>query len=129
VACNVVDGIVSRNLAALHGYMADPFTIGYWGSEGRSDSPAGITPELAQNRLPADPASPMTFTTERAFFPPLAGLAPEEMLGPEVDAVMIIYSEGWGEDGSGAALLLIAREDSGEYCWQGMVCSEGHFDK
>jgi len=41
--CNVRDGILSRNLSALHGFMADPFTLGYWGLEGRSDSPAGIT--------------------------------------------------------------------------------------
>ena len=34
VACNVQDGLRSRNTSALLGYMVDPFTIGYWQSEG-----------------------------------------------------------------------------------------------
>jgi len=64
VACYVMDGIRSRNLSALHSHMADPFVIAYWGPEGREDLPAGIAAELAQSRLPADPGSLITFTTE-----------------------------------------------------------------
>lgn len=61
-ACNLIDGIRSRNLSALHGYMADPFTIGYWGSEGRLASPQETTTELSEHLLAADPSMPMEFT-------------------------------------------------------------------
>jgi hypothetical protein len=129
VACNLIDGLRSRNLAALHGYMADPFALGYWASEFRSASPAEITTELAQYRLPADPASPMTFTTDRAKFPPLGGMPVEGMFGPDANIAEVIYSEGWAPDGAGAALLFLSQNDSGEYYWHGMVYSDGHFDR
>ena len=129
VACNVIDGVRSRNLAALHGYMADPFIIGYWGSEGRSASPAEITAELEQYLLPADPATPITFTADRGQFPPLAGQPPETLFGPDVNVAIILYSEGWGPDGLGAALLYIAQDGSGAYYWHGIGYSGAHFDK
>jgi hypothetical protein len=129
VACNVADGIRSRNLSTLHSYMADPFLLGYWGSEARSAPPDDITAELAQDRLPADPSTPMTFTADRSQFPPLAGQPPETMFGPAVNVAMVIYSEGWGEDGLGAALLYIAQNDAGGYYLHGMVYSPAHFDK
>ena len=129
VACNVMAGISSRNLSALHGYMADPFTIGYWGSEWRSAPPPEITAELARDRLPADPSMPLAFTTVPGQFPPLAGQPVGDMLGPDINVVLVVYSEGWGPDGQGAALLFVAQDPSGKYYWPGMVYSSGHFDK
>lgn len=129
ITCNLIDGIRSRNLSALHGYMADPFVLGYWASEFRSVSPQEATSELAEYRLPADPASPMTFTTDRSKFPSLAGVQLETLFGPDVKIARVVYSEGWGQDGNGAALLFIAQIDSGEFYWQGLVYSDGHFDK
>jgi len=129
VACNVMAGISSRNLSALHGYMADPFTIGYWGSEGRSAPPPEITAELARDRLPADPLTPLAFTTVPDQFPPLAGQPVGDMLGPDTNVVLVVYSEGWGPDGQGAALLFVAQDQAGKYYWPGMVYSSGHFDK
>jgi len=129
VVCNVIDGLRSRNLSALHGFMADPFTIGYWGSEGYSASPAQITAELGQSRLPADPSTPLTFTSESSEFPPLAGQPPETLFGPDLDVVQVIYSEGWGLDGQGAGLLYFVRDGSGRLVWQALLYSFGHFDK
>lgn len=128
VACNVQDGLRSGNTAALISWMGDPFIIGYWGSEGRSAPPQEIIDELHQYRLPAD-TSTLTFTTDRSKFPPLAGMPPENMFGPDVDVAEIIYSEGWGQDGNGAALLYIAEDENGGYYWHSMVISGEHFDK
>jgi hypothetical protein len=128
VACNVIDGLRSRNLSALHSFMADPFTIGYWGSEGRTASPPEITAELAEHRLPADAASSLTFTTDRSLFPPLAGQPPETLFGPGLNVSKLIYSEGWGPDGAGSALLYIVQNESGEFTWHAMAYSDRHFD-
>lgn len=127
-ACNVQDGLRSGNLSALISWMGDPFVIGYWGSEGSSASPQEVLDELRQSRLPED-TSTLTFTTDRDKFPPLAGMPPENMFGPQVDIAEIVYSEGWGQDGKGAALLYIAQDGSRSYYWYGMVLSFEHFDK
>lgn len=129
VACNVVDGIRSRNLSALHGYMTDPFTIGYWGSEGRTASPEEVTAELAQDRLPADASLPLTFTVDRAKFPALGGTPPEDLFGPDLNVAIMIYSEGWGLQGAGSALLYIVQDKAGDYRWAALAYSEGYFDK
>jgi len=129
VACNVMDGIRSRNLSALHTFMSDPFTIGYWGSEGRSAAPAEVTAELMTSRLPADPATPLSFTSDRSQFPPLAGQPPETFFGPDVNIVMVIYSQGWGTDGKGAALLFFAQDEAGSYTWHSMIYSDRDFDR
>jgi hypothetical protein len=129
VPCNVIDSIRSRNLAAAPSWMADPFIIGYWGSEGREDTPLGIIEELQTSRLPQDPSLPMTFTTDRDAFPPLAGMPVEVMFGPDDNVALVIYSEGWGLNGQGAALLYFAEDAEGELYWYAMVYSETHFDK
>jgi hypothetical protein len=122
------EALMTNNTGSLvYDYMNDPFVIGYWGSEGALRSPQDMFGELANALLP-HPASGLTFTTDRAAFPPLAGMPPEVMFGPDVDVATVIYSEGWGQDGLGAALLYIARDDCGMYYWYGMVFSREHFD-
>ena len=129
VPCNVIDSIRSRNLAAGPSWMADPFIIGYWGSEGREDNPFDIIEELRSSRLPADPSLPMTFTADREAFPPLAGMPVEVMFGSDQDVALVIYSEGWGLDGQGAALLYFAEDTEGDLYWYALVYSQTHFDK
>ena len=129
ITCNLIDGIRSRNFSALHGYMADSFALGYWASEFRLVTPQEATSELTEYRLPADPASPMTFTTDRSKFPPPAGVQLETIFGPDVKIARVVYSEGWGQDGNGAALFFISQIESREFYWKGMVYSDGHFDK
>jgi hypothetical protein len=127
--CNVQAGITSRNLSALLGYMTNPFHIGYWGSEGRTDTPEAIIAELQSTRLPADPSLPVSFTLDRDLFPPLGGQNPETLFGPEVTPTRVLYSEGWGPDREGAALLYFVENQAGETEWYGMIYSDGHFDK
>jgi hypothetical protein len=129
VPCNVIDALRSRNLAAGPGWMANPFTIGYWGSEGRTDTPDNIMLELQTSRLPQDPAMPMTFTADREAFPPLSGMPPEVMFGPDLNVTFIVYSEGWGLDGKGAALLYFVENEVGDIQWYAIAYSNTHFDK
>jgi hypothetical protein len=129
VACNIRDGILSRNLSALLSWMEDPFALGYWQSEWTSRSPESMINDLSQYRLPSDVSSPMAFTIDREQFPPLFGIPPDSMLAPEIDLAMVIYSEGWGEDGKGAAILFITEDGDGDFYWYGMLIAPGHFDK
>ncbi len=128
LACQVQDALLARDIDRIGSLMRDPFVIGYWQSEGVTREASDAAAEMDQSRLPAD-TSGMTFTTDRSMFPPLFGMPPDNMFGPEVDVVLIVYSEGWGEQGLGAALLYFTRSDSGIYEWFGIVVDGTHFDK
>ncbi|HSF82060.1 MAG TPA: hypothetical protein VLA49_12540 [Anaerolineales bacterium] len=121
--------LVERNYGSLRydNFIYDPFVIGYWGSEGVTLEPEDVWTELANNLLPPTDAA-LTFTTNRAQFPPLAGMPPENMFGPNVKVAQVVYSEGWGADGLGAALLYFAQDQCNGYTWHGLVYSNGHFD-
>jgi hypothetical protein len=129
VACNIRDGIVSRNTSALLSWMRDPFVLGYWQSEWTEVTPEYMINALNQQRLPADPSTPMAFTTNQDQFPPLFGMSPYQMMNPELNLALVIYSEGWGEDGQDASLLFIAEDDAGDYYWHALLVAGGHFDK
>ena len=128
---SVEQGLQDRNTGGLRwdNYINDPFIIGYWGSEGVTLSPDQVASELANSLYAASDPGGMTFTTDRAEFPPLAGMPPESMFGPDVSVAQIVYSEGWGQDKLGAALLYFAQDECGGYYWHGLVFSNAHFDK
>jgi len=110
-------------------FINDPFIIGYWGSEGVTLNPDEVATQLANSLYAAGEPGGMTFTTDRAAFPPLAGMPPENMFGPDVNIAQIVYSEGWGLDKLGAALLYFAQDECGGYYWHGLVYSNAHFDQ
>jgi hypothetical protein len=114
-------GLIYENL------VNDPFVVGYWGSEGVTLSPQEAFGTFANSLYRADQPGGMTFSTDWADFPPLAGMSPEQLFGPDLDIAQIIYSEGWGQDGRGAALLYFTRDECGGYLWYGLVFSGSHF--
>jgi len=120
LACDIQNALLFRDMDALETLMTNPFTIGYWQSEGRIGSPAEITKELDQYLLPAD-TSGLTFTVDREQFPYMYGMHPENMFGPDLNVVLVIYSQGWEQDEQGEAMLLIAENANGEYYWHGMI--------
>jgi hypothetical protein len=122
--------LIERNYGSLNydHYIYDPFTIGYWASEGVTLTPLDVATQLANNLLSMQDTE-LTFSTERATFPPLAGMPPENMFGPNLKIAKVVYSEGWGPEGQGAALLYFAEDQCGGYYWHGLVYSFEHFDK
>lgn len=128
VVCNVRDSFVSRNTQPLWGYMGDIFQLGYWQSEGRSLTRDEAMQEIIGTLMP-DNTGQMTFTTDQAQFPPLFGMPPETMFGPDANIVQVVYSEGWGQDGNGAVLLYFAQDQDESVYFYGLVFSGAHFDK
>jgi hypothetical protein len=51
------------------------------------------------------------------------------MMSPDLDLELVVYSEGWGEDGKGAAFIFIAEDELGEYYWHALLVGLGAFDK
>ncbi|MCJ7625353.1 MAG: hypothetical protein MUO76_17790 [Anaerolineaceae bacterium] len=129
LAVALQEALLARDIAVLQeSFMNNPMAIGYWLGEGVIRSPAEMASELNVSLLPGD-TSGLTFMTNREDFPPLGGIAPETMFGPGVEVSTVIYSEGWGADGQGGALLFIARDGCGAYYWHGLAISHVHFDK
>ncbi len=128
LACQVQAALLARDMQSLQSYMADVFTIGYWGSEGGWASPEDMVRELSNARLPED-TSGLTFTTDLSLFPPLAGISAEQMFGPDLNPALLVYSEGWGPDGLGSGILYIVEDDSGAYHWSNLAYSHKHFDR
>lgn len=128
LACDVQSSLLARDLQSLTSLMADPFTIGYWGSEGGWASPQDMVRELDNSRLPQD-TSGLTFTSDRALFPPLYGQPPDQVFGPDLNPALLVYSEGWGPDGLGAGILYIIQDDSGAFYWSNLAYSHEHFDR
>ena len=126
LACAIKNALQARDMASLKSLMTNPFTIGYWQSEGRIGTPAEITEELDQYHLPADTRG-LTFTVDRSQFPDLYGISPEDMFGPDLNVVLVVYSTGWGQEGLGEALLLIAENVNGEYYWHSMISATQGF--
>jgi hypothetical protein len=127
----VTSSLRNRDTGTLvyYGYINDPFGIGYWLGEGVSSDPLYVGNMLANHFLPPDPST-LTFTSNQAEFPPLSGIPPESMFGPDYTVAEIYYSEGWGSDGQGAALLYFMQDSCGGYYWHGMVIAgDRHFDQ
>jgi hypothetical protein len=120
LACAIQNALLTRDMDSLETLMTNPFTVGYWQSEGRIGFPSEITEELDQYRLPAD-TSGLTFTVDRSQFPDLYGMPPENMFGPDLKVALVVYSTGWGEDQAGEVLLFFAENANGAYYWHGMI--------
>jgi hypothetical protein len=128
VICNVQASFRSRNTQPLLGYMGEPFKIGYWQSEGVERTREEALREFENNLIPPNP-SQMTFTLDESLFPPLFGMQPEQIFPPDANIVEVVYSEGWGQDGQGAALLYFSEKPNGGYYFYGIVIAGQHFDK
>ena len=128
VACNIQDGLRSRNISALLGYMSDPFIIGYWLSEGVRYTPQDFLNDLPDlyNFNDPDYTPRLTFTTDRSQFPDLPSRNLEGNFGPDVNVVEVIYSQGWGIEGDQEALIYLSEDSAGNFKWHGMLY--GKFD-
>jgi hypothetical protein len=119
----IIAALNSRDDAALIAAMHDPFMVALWRSEGFSVSP-NDAPQQIYNYLPE--GAQVQHITDT--FPTLDGIDPTQMFGPDVAVEDVLYTTGWGDDGSGEALIFIARDANDELYWHGLVVAPGAFD-
>jgi hypothetical protein len=123
-------GLQDRNTGGLRwDYLIhDPFVVAYWGGTSESMTPDLVATLLANSLYDAAQPGGMTFTSDRAAFPTLNGNPPEDLISPEVNIVQVVYSQGWGLDGLGAAFLYFAQDECSGFYWYGLVFSQSPFD-
>jgi hypothetical protein len=123
---NLKSAIAARDFATLQLLMSDPFSVGYWLSEGVSYSPAeaaaflesGLLPEGTQIIWAGDDVDLTSL---------LQGQPPEGFLGPDKQVVAALLGYGWGEDGGGEAIQFITQQPDGSYRWELMLYSSFGF--
>jgi len=117
--------LIYSDYQALEDLMGDSFIIGYWGSEDQTMSPSEAIEQFRSNLLP-DPTT-FRFTRNLDYFPELGEFDPTKAFGYQVKVVDLVYSEGWGADGQGAAILTIGLTPDGQY-WPGMIYAPAGFE-
>ena len=108
--------------------IGNPFVIGYWQSEGIS-LPRGEAYDMLVNELLPSPEE-VVVIEDPDQFPDLFGTPLSSMWGPEVDVAGNLYIKGWGIDGNGEAIAVIARCTAGDisaYFWYGILYAMNGF--
>lgn len=111
----------NKNYDALKGMMSDPFTIGYWRSEGTEPTREQALKFLQDNWL--GPANEIVVdladkTDQNKL---LGGTSPLSMWDPKIKVVKTVYVKGINADGKGAGLLVIAQRPDGTLYWYALL--------
>ena len=115
----LIAALAGRDYGALEARMADPFVLGLYRSEGRSLPPAEARASLEADVLPPG-AAPVVTTADRAAFPAVDPPL-ETMFDPALRVHELLFSRGWGADGQGEAVLVLAEQADGAVVWHGVV--------
>lgn len=117
-----------KNFDALKSMMGDPFTIGYWLSEGTQPSRDQAVELLKKWIAPAsDIVVDVADKTDQTKL--LNGTNPLGMWDPNTKVVKSVYVKGLGETGKDEALLIIAQRADQSLYWYGMLFAGGGFAK
>lgn len=116
----LASALATKKYDTLRGMMADPFTIGYWRSEGTQPIRDQAL-VLVKNWL--EPANDLVIDlagkTDQIKL--LDGTNPLGMWGPNVQVVKSLYVRGLGTSHKDEALLIIAKRGDGSLYWYGML--------
>ncbi|MFO7664484.1 MAG: hypothetical protein R6X18_18095, partial [Chloroflexota bacterium] len=118
--------VATQDWATLESLMADPFTIGYWMSEGVTSSAVEVIEQMENNFLSGN-AIVVWADPDLDLAPMLMGQPPATMLGPDKNVVAALLSYGWGPDGNGEAIQLITEQPDGALQWELMLYSSFGF--
>ena len=118
-----------KNFDALKSMMGDPFTIGYWLSEGKQTARDEAWNTMKTWIAPANEIIiDIAGKTDQTAL--LNGTNPLGMWNPNVKVVNSVYVKGLGETGKDEALLIIAQRDDKSLYWYGMLyAGNGGFKK
>ena len=113
-ACRLIEHIVQKELDSLATLMAGRFTLisSEQGGGGGREDPADQAVALLYDSFLPDSQDGIFFSID----PNQDRTLPETKYKP----ILIIFSEGWGQEGDRTASLFIALNESGEYVWYGV---------
>jgi uncharacterized protein YraI len=120
----LVEALHVRNYELLKLMMADSFMIGYWLSEGTTNTPDAAIEQLRVNLL--NSSSPITADYARNLVE-LLGTDPIKIVGPDVIEASPLFVSGLGAQGQDEAILFTAKQPDGSLYWYGLLFAKDGF--
>jgi uncharacterized protein YraI len=122
----VVNALNARDYSLLKLMMDDSFTIGYWLSEGTSQTPDVAIEQLQRSLL--HPTFPITADFSKNLIE-LLGTDPVTIVDPEIQEVSPLFTSGWGAQGKDEVILFTAKLPDGGLYWYGLLFAKDGFAK
>jgi hypothetical protein len=122
----LVEALNARNYDLLKTLMGDPFIIGYWLSEGTSNTPEQAVELLKMNLL--NSSVPIVADPNKDLAA-LLGTDPVTIMGPDVIEASALLTSGWGSEGKDQAILFIAKKPDGGLYWHGLLFAKDGFEQ
>lgn len=117
----LMEAIRDRNYDLLRLTMDESFGIASWRGEGRPWPTVEAVDWLREYYLL--PTSIITFPTPQPDPNTLLGMDPLGIWGNDANLVRAVYSQGWGPDGQGEAILVIAQTSEGVFYWYSILAA------
>ncbi len=105
--------------------MRGDFIIAGWESQGSMWAAEEAAQELANTYL--SPEQSVSFISGVDLVALLGGVDPATMWGPDGKVTSVLYVQGWGVDGAGEAMLIIAEHPDGGYTWNAVLVAAAGF--
>ncbi|HEU0296397.1 MAG TPA: SH3 domain-containing protein [Anaerolineales bacterium] len=123
---SLVEALNARNYDLLKVMMGDSFLIGYWLSEGTTNTPDAAIEQLRNNLL--NSSSPVTADHTRNLIE-LLGIDPVTFVGPDIVEASPLLVTGLGSAGRDQAILFTAKQPDGSLYWHGLLFAKDGFAK
>jgi uncharacterized protein YraI len=120
----LVDALNRRDYELQKILMDESFMIGYWLSEGTTNTPDAAIKQLEKNLL--NPTSPITADYSKNLVG-LLGTDPVTIVGPDVVEARPIFVSGLGAEGKDEGILFIAKQPEGGLYWHGLLFAKDGF--
>jgi hypothetical protein len=115
----LLEAINNRDATQMTALMGNSFTIALWQSGGNELPPAEATAQLVNNHLV--PGNIVMDVGDGRISTLLAGTDPLTMWGPAVQTVKAVHTVGWGQNGGGDAVLILALDANQAIYWHSIL--------
>jgi uncharacterized protein YraI len=120
----LVEALNARNYNLLKVMMHESFMIGYWRSEGTTNTPDAAIEQLQLNLL--NSTSPIAADYAKNLIE-LLGTDPVTIVGPDVVEASPLFVSGLGSAGRDEAILFTAKRSDGSLYWHGLLFAKDRF--
>ncbi|RLT41441.1 MAG: hypothetical protein DWI57_06990, partial [Chloroflexi bacterium] len=125
----VRQAVEAADFAAMRGLMDDSlFVIAFW--PGNSLPPMPADDAIGQLRNLHMTGGPIRFPEADAPLSEMLGNQdPLHIFQSDVVVVDVLFSQGWGPEGSGEALLFVAQRPDGSFWWYSIIIAPTGFPR
>lgn len=121
----LTESLTAHDFERLEPLIGTPFSLASIGSGSSSLPAADLIKRMEKTMLP-DSSTPIFLPD--ADLTPILGEHVPTSLGPGLKVASILYSQGWGEDGTGESIIYVSQLPDETFAWYGMVYAKDGFE-